>query len=89
MILLEIAAILSFISYFINTEVTINLILAIVLLAFIIILCTISFFQELETYRVMSAFKNIMPSDCNVIRDGIVTKIGAEQTVPGDLVLIQ
>ena len=89
MILLEVAGVLSLITYFINVEVTLNLVLALVLFGIVIIQCTISFFQELETHKVMSAFKNIMPSDCSVVRDGVVTKMGVEQIVPGDIVLVQ
>lgn len=70
MVLLEVIVILSFVAYFIDTSVTVNLALALVLLGVLIFQCTVSFFQELETHKVMQAFKNIMPSECSLIRDG-------------------
>jgi sodium/potassium-transporting ATPase subunit alpha len=89
MILLEVAAVLSLITYFIDVEVTINLILALVLFGLLIFQCTVSFLQELETHKVMQAFKNIMPADCNLIRDGNIVKLPVDQIVPGDIVMIQ
>lgn len=89
MILLEIAGILSLVAYGINTDIDSNLICGCVLFGIVVVQCILSFMQEMETHKVMSAFKNLKASEYEVTRDGVTSKISSDDLLPGDLVHIQ
>ncbi|GMF09884.1 unnamed protein product [Phytophthora lilii] len=89
MLLLSTAAILSLVAYFINTSTEMNLYLAILLFAVVLGTCTATFLQARSTGKVMDSFKNMLPQQCTVIRDGLSQIIPAEELVVGDLVWIR
>lgn len=89
MILLSIAGVLSLIAYLIDTSVTLNLYLSLVLFAIVIVTCTITFMQARSTSKVMDSFKNMLPLQCTVVRDGSNQVIPAEELVVGDLVWVR
>ncbi|KAL3662046.1 hypothetical protein V7S43_012853 [Phytophthora oleae] len=89
MILLSVAGLLSLIAYFIDVSTTLNLYLSIVLFAIVIVTCTITFLQARSTSKVMDSFKNMLPLQCSVVRDGVNQTIPAEELVVGDLVWVR
>ncbi|KAG5990417.1 hypothetical protein E4U43_004294, partial [Claviceps pusilla] len=66
-----------------------NLALAIVLLAVFFIQAAFAMFQDWSTSQVMSSIKDMLPEHCQVIRDGQLAVIAAEELVPGDVVLVK
>eukprot|EP00644_Phytophthora_capsici_P012019 jgi/Phyca11/543559/estExt2_Genewise1Plus.C_PHYCAscaffold_120436 len=89
MILLSVAGLLSLIAYFIDVSTTLNLYLSIVLFAIVLVTCTITFLQARSTSKVMDSFKNMLPLQCSVVRDGVNQTIPAEELVVGDLVWVR
>ncbi|KAK1944316.1 Sodium/potassium-transporting ATPase subunit alpha-4 [Phytophthora citrophthora] len=89
MILLLVAGLLSLVAYFIDVSTTLNLYLAIVLFAIVLVTCTITFLQARSTSKVMDSFKNMLPLKCSVVRDGVNQTISAEELVVGDLVWVR
>ncbi|GJJ70043.1 hypothetical protein EMPS_02392 [Entomortierella parvispora] len=63
-----------------------NLALAILVIAVILLQASFSAFQDFSTARVMSSILDMIPSECHVIRDGVLTKIMASNLVVGDRV---
>ena len=47
-----------------------NLMLGVVLLAVIFVSSVFNFYQEMQATSMLDGFKNLVPSDCFVIRDG-------------------
>ncbi|XP_067308713.1 sodium/potassium-transporting ATPase subunit alpha-2 [Pseudorasbora parva] len=93
-ILLWIGAILCFLAYSIQaaTEdepVNDNLYLGVVLAAVVIITGCFSYYQEAKSSRIMDSFKNMVPQQALVIREGETFQINAEEVVQGDLVEIK
>uniref|UniRef100_A0A671P4Q0 Sodium/potassium-transporting ATPase subunit alpha n=1 Tax=Sinocyclocheilus anshuiensis TaxID=1608454 RepID=A0A671P4Q0_9TELE len=93
-ILLWIGAILCFFAYGIQaaTEdepVNDNLYLGVVLSAVVIITGCFSYYQEAKSSRIMDSFKNMVPQQALVIREGEKFQINAEEVVQGDLVEIK
>ncbi|GJN71859.1 hypothetical protein Purlil1_4966 [Purpureocillium lilacinum] len=66
-----------------------NLALAIVLLAVFFIQAAFAMFQDWSTSRVMASIKDMLPEQCQVIRDNNVVSVPAEELVPGDVVHIK
>lgn len=66
-----------------------NLALAIVLLAVFFIQAGFNMFQDWSTSRVMASIKDMLPEQCQVIRDGTTVHVPAEQLVPGDVVCVK
>ncbi|KAI9991904.1 hypothetical protein PInf_017284 [Phytophthora infestans] len=89
MLLLSTAAILSLIAYFINRSTEMNLYLAILLFAVVFGTCTATFLQERSTGKAMDSFKNMLPAQSTVVRDGVSQTIPAEELVVGDLVWVR
>ncbi|KAK3513798.1 hypothetical protein QTP70_028881, partial [Hemibagrus guttatus] len=93
-ILLWIGALLCFLAYGIQfvTEdepSNDNLYLGVVLAAVVIITGCFSYYQEAKTSRIMDSFKNMVPQQALVIREGEKKQINAEEVVLGDLVEIK
>ncbi|KAL2076928.1 hypothetical protein ACEWY4_027481 [Coilia grayii] len=93
-ILLWIGAVLCFFAYSIQavTEdepANDNLYLGVVLAAVVIITGCFSYYQEAKSSRIMDSFKNMVPQQALVIREGEKIQINAEQVVLGDLVEIK
>ncbi|KAF1319924.1 putative hydrolase, partial [Globisporangium splendens] len=89
MILLNLAGLLSLIAYLLDTSVSLNLYLAIVLFLIVIFTCVMTFLQERSTSKVMDSFNNMLPQQCTVVRDGASQLIPAEDLLVGDLVWVR
>ncbi|GLE06820.1 hypothetical protein PINS_up016446 [Pythium insidiosum] len=89
MVLLNVAGVLSLIAYFLDTSVTLNLYLALVLFGIVLCTCVMTFLQQRSTSKVMDSFKNMLPPKCTVVRDGVSQLIAAEELVVGDLVWVR
>ncbi|KAI4818391.1 hypothetical protein KUCAC02_011733, partial [Chaenocephalus aceratus] len=93
-ILLWIGALLCFLAYAIQAATEDepagdNLYLGIVLSAVVIITGCFSYFQEAKSSKIMESFKNMVPQQALVIREGEKMQINAEQVVAGDLVEVK
>ncbi|XP_035390903.1 sodium/potassium-transporting ATPase subunit alpha-1 isoform X2 [Electrophorus electricus] len=92
--LLWIGAILCFLAYGIQAAAeeepaNDNLYLGIVLSAVVIITGCFSYYQEAKSSKIMESFKNLVPQQALVIRDGEKKSINAEEVVVGDLVEVK
>uniref|UniRef100_A0A8C7LF80 Sodium/potassium-transporting ATPase subunit alpha-3 n=1 Tax=Oncorhynchus kisutch TaxID=8019 RepID=A0A8C7LF80_ONCKI len=63
--------------------------LGIVLSAVVIITGCFSYFQEAKSSKIMESFKNMVPQQALVIREGEKMQINAEEVVAGDLVEVK
>uniref|UniRef100_A0A673T950 Sodium/potassium-transporting ATPase subunit alpha n=1 Tax=Suricata suricatta TaxID=37032 RepID=A0A673T950_SURSU len=93
-ILLWIGAILCFVAYGIQIHfkedfTKDNLYLGIVLSAVVIITGCFSYYQEAKSSKIMESFKNMVPQQAMVIRDGEKMQINVENVVVGDLVEVK
>lgn len=62
---------------------------AISIAAAVIIVATVGFIQEYQSEKALEALNNLVPPRCNVLRNGQVTNILAEDIVPGDIISLQ
>lgn len=88
-LLLQIASILCFIGFALNSDAKDNLYLGIVLYAVVIITAIFSFFQEFKSEKTMEKFKNFLPPKSVVRRDGKVTEVDASTLVVGDVIEVK
>ncbi|VFV18358.1 sodium potassium-transporting [Lynx pardinus] len=66
-----------------------NLYLGIVLAAVVIITGCFSYYQEAKSSKIMESFKNMVPQQALVIREGEKMQVNAEEVVVGDRVEIK
>ncbi|XP_010883994.1 sodium/potassium-transporting ATPase subunit alpha-1 [Esox lucius] len=66
-----------------------NLYLGIVLSVVVIITGLFSYYQEAKSSKIMDSFKNLVPQQTLVIRDGEKKNINTEEVVVGDLVEVK
>ncbi|NWX21117.1 AT1A1 ATPase, partial [Aegotheles bennettii] len=92
-LLLWIGAILCFLAYGIQSVMEEsnkdNLYLGIVLAAVVIITGCFSYYQEAKSSKIMESFKNMVPQQALVVRNGEKISINAEGVVVGDLVEVK
>ncbi|XP_077454447.1 sodium/potassium-transporting ATPase subunit alpha-3b isoform X1 [Stigmatopora argus] len=93
-ILLWTGAILCFLAYAIQAATEEdpagdNLYLGIVLTAVVVITGCFSYFQEAKSSKIMESFKNMVPQQALVIREGEKVQINAEEVVGGDLIEVK
>ncbi|XP_054477555.1 sodium/potassium-transporting ATPase subunit alpha-3b isoform X1 [Anoplopoma fimbria] len=93
-ILLWTGAILCFLAYAIQAATEDdpagdNLYLGIVLTAVVVITGCFSYFQEAKSSKIMESFKNMVPQQALVIREGEKVQINAEEVVGGDLIEVK
>lgn len=93
-ILLWIGALLCFLAYGILAAMedepsNDNLYLGIVLAAVVIVTGCFSYYQEAKSSKIMDSFKNMVPQQALVIREGEKMQINAEEVVVGDLVEVK
>uniref|UniRef100_A0A670JNN6 Sodium/potassium-transporting ATPase subunit alpha-1 n=2 Tax=Podarcis muralis TaxID=64176 RepID=A0A670JNN6_PODMU len=93
-LLLWIGAILCFLAYGIQAATeeepnNDNLYLGVVLSAVVIITGCFSYYQEAKSSKIMESFKNMVPQQALVIRNGEKMSINAEGVVVGDLVEVK
>lgn len=92
--LLWVGSILCFVAYFLESRsnpnaMKDNLYLGIVLAAVVIITGIFSYFQERKASNIMDSFKNMVPDQANVIRDGKTQTVLAKELVVGDVVMVK
>jgi len=92
--LLWIGALLCFIAYALESQsnpnaMKDNLYLGIVLSTVVIITGVFSYFQERKASNIMDSFKNLVPDQAKVIRDGKAQEINAKELVCGDIVMVK
>ncbi|XP_041320033.1 sodium/potassium-transporting ATPase subunit alpha-1 [Pyrgilauda ruficollis] len=93
-LLLWIGAILCFLAYSIESLMgeeanNDNLYLGVVLAAVVIITGCFSYYQEAKSSKIMESFKNLVPQQALVVRNGEKMSINAEGVVVGDLVEVK
>lgn len=66
-----------------------NLYLGVVLSAVVIITGCFSYYQEAKSSKIMDSFKNLVPQQALVVRDGEKNHVNAEEVVVGDLVEVK
>lgn len=66
-----------------------NLYLAIVLFLIVFLTGVASYVQNEKSEGIMAAFKNFIPPETIVIRDGVQGKLNAKDLVPGDVIIIE
>lgn len=88
-LLLQVASILCFIAYGLNTHDSENLALGIVLYVVVIITAVFSFAQEFKSEKTMEKFKNFLPPQTVVHRDGKVFTMEAANLVVGDVIEVK
>ncbi|XP_064413493.1 sodium/potassium-transporting ATPase subunit alpha-1 isoform X3 [Latimeria chalumnae] len=93
-ILLWIGAILCFLAYGIQAAmedepVNDNLYLGVVLSTVVIVTGCFSYYQEAKSSKIMESFKNLVPQQALVVRNGEKLSINAEGVVVGDLVEVK
>eukprot|EP00198_Chlamydomonas_reinhardtii_P006957 XP_001696293.1 sodium/potassium-transporting ATPase alpha subunit [Chlamydomonas reinhardtii] len=88
-LLLIAGGILCFIAYGIDQSDASNLYLGVVLLVVVFISSTFAYFQEAKSQAIMNGFKEMVPKECKVIRDGAANIVNPAELVPGDLVEFQ
>ncbi|XP_038613601.1 sodium/potassium-transporting ATPase subunit alpha-1 [Tachyglossus aculeatus] len=92
--LLWIGAVLCFLAYGIQAATeeepqNDNLYLGVVLSAVVIITGCFSYYQEAKSSKIMESFKNMVPQQALVIRNGEKMSVNAEEVVVGDLVEVK
>ena len=88
-ILLWIGSALSFIVYAINPEDPSNVYLGVVLILVIVVSGVTTFLQNAKSESIMEGFKNFIPQQSTVIRDGKEQIVLATKLVPGDLIEVK
>ncbi|XP_074171832.1 potassium-transporting ATPase alpha chain 1 isoform X2 [Rhinolophus sinicus] len=63
-----------------------NLYLAVALIAVVVVTGCFGYYQEFKSTNIIASFKNLVPQQATVIRDGDKIQINADQLVVGDLV---
>ncbi|XP_072011264.1 potassium-transporting ATPase alpha chain 1 [Engystomops pustulosus] len=66
-----------------------NLYLAVALIAVVVVTGCFGYYQEFKSTNIIASFKNLVPQQATVIRDGEKFQINANQLVVGDLVEIK
>ncbi|CAJ0934264.1 unnamed protein product [Ranitomeya imitator] len=66
-----------------------NLWLAIILIAVVVLTALFAYYQEAKSTNIMAGFKNMVPQQALVLRDGKRIEMLAENLVPGDIVFIK
>uniref|UniRef100_A0A8C3PW85 Sodium/potassium-transporting ATPase subunit alpha n=1 Tax=Chrysolophus pictus TaxID=9089 RepID=A0A8C3PW85_CHRPC len=87
-LLLWIGSLLCFLAYGITTF-EVNPTLSVVLAAVVIITGCFSYYQEAKSSKIMESFKNMVPQQALVVRNGEKMSINAEGVVVGDLVEVK
>jgi sodium/potassium-transporting ATPase subunit alpha len=88
-LLLQLASVLCFVGYGLDTSSPDNLYLGIVLYAVVIMTSIFSFYQDSKSQAIMDGFKNMIPTIAKVIRDGKYIEIPSDQVVVGDTIIIK
>ncbi|ULT85996.1 hypothetical protein L5515_005819 [Caenorhabditis briggsae] len=83
------AAALCFLTYIYDPSDALNLYVGIFIVAIVFLMCVVSFFEEKKGVEVVRAFQTLMPTSCQVIREGKEIMINPEELVVGDIVVVR
>lgn len=89
MILLMVAGVACFIIYAVEPSNPFNMYLGVLLFFVVIATCYQTFAQEAKSDELMAKFRNLVPENASVIRDGLTVPVGASEIVPGDIIRIK
>jgi sodium/potassium-transporting ATPase subunit alpha len=85
--MLWVGSILCIVTYIIQPSGNVpNLYLGFILIFVILLTGSITYMQSAKSEALMEGFKNMLPSESKVLRDGKVTQISPEKLVRGDIV---
>ena len=88
-ILLIGASALSLMQFALDTSAVVCLYITGALVLMIVIMCTISWYQEMNARKVVRGFQKLLPEACQVVRDGQENFISAQSLVNGDIIRIK
>ncbi|KAI1703335.1 e1-E2 ATPase domain-containing protein [Ditylenchus destructor] len=88
-VLLIFAATLSLLEFILMTKEVVHLWISLILYGMIIVMCTTSWYQEMQARKVVRGFQGLLPENCQVIRDGHEQSIPAYNLVVGDIIRIK
>jgi len=86
MILLLCAGVLCHVAYAIDSTQNENLYFGLALYIIVVATCFVTYYQERSSAATLSAIGKLMPTSCNVIRDGVERKMDPQNLVVGDVV---
>jgi sodium/potassium-transporting ATPase subunit alpha len=86
--LLWAGAILCFVAYALGNDPS-NLYLGVIIVAIILITGFLTFYQTLKSQSIMDSFKDFIPPETIVIRNGVESKLDATKLVIGDVVKVE
>ena len=90
-ILLEVAALLTFIAAALSTgsDRTDNLNVAFAIIGVVLLNAIIGFFQEFRAEKATEALQKMVPQNARVVRDGELMVVPAAELVPGDIIALE
>lgn len=88
-LLLWAAAILCFVAFIIDDSQSENLALGVVLAVVVFITGVFSYYQDAKSAAVMEGFKNFLPPESIVLREGREFKVESSALVPGDVIMVK
>jgi len=90
-VLLEVAALLTFVAAFLSQGVdrTDNLRVAFAIIGVVVLNAIIGFLQEFRAEKATEALQKLVPQNAKVVRNGEVIIVPAAELVPGDLVVFE
>jgi len=88
-ILLEVAAVMSFIGYGLDRSAPDNLYLGVVLTIVVVVTALFTFFQEFKSEKTMEKFANFLPPKSVVRRGGSSSQVDAASLVVGDVIEVK
>lgn len=87
-LLLWIGGILCFVAYGLSNDPS-NLYLGIVLIVIVLATSFMTFYQNMKSEAIMSSFKDFIPPQTIVVRDGQQRILNAAELVVGDLIIVE
>eukprot|EP00168_Porphyra_purpurea_P021283 TRINITY_DN93_c0_g1_i3.p1 TRINITY_DN93_c0_g1~~TRINITY_DN93_c0_g1_i3.p1 ORF type:complete len:606 (+),score=259.77 TRINITY_DN93_c0_g1_i3:390-2207(+) len=88
-ILLEVAAVMSFVGYALDPSAPDNLYLGVVLTIVVVVTALFTFFQEFKSEKTMEKFANFLPPKTVVRRGGSASQVDAASLVVGDVIEVK
>jgi len=88
-VLLQLASVLCFVGYGLDTASSDNLYLGMTLYIVVILTSIFSFYQDSKSQAIMDGFKNMIPTMAKVIRDCKFCEILAVEVVAGDTIILK
>ncbi|KAL7754384.1 hypothetical protein RI367_000365 [Sorochytrium milnesiophthora] len=87
--MLVLAGVLTFILFGMDTTVTLNMVMGIILICVALLNAFIEFYQVQKSSKILESFLNMIPAKCNAIRERQLKGMSAVELVPGDVVFVR